>query len=142
MRGPHWRKWCPKGAPRFPKGPQRKPKMKPKGLPEFPGKSRKSPPSRPRTSQEPQRRPQDPQRPPKGTQKSSQNDTPKKPKFKMENRCKRHRDSDSTDATLKQHYVENDLGPAECAERLNKQLNEQPSNSGWGTMQPTKILND
>ena len=32
----------------------------------------------------------------------------------------RHRASDSTDPTLKQHCVKNDLGPAECAERLNK----------------------
>ena len=53
-------------------------------------------------------------------QKRHLTDTPKEPKLKIENRCNRHRHSDSTDATLKQHYVENDLGPAECAERLNK----------------------
>ena len=64
-------------------------------------------------------RPQDPQRPPKDTEKSIQTDTPKKPKLQMENRCKRHRDSDFTDATLEQHCVDNGLGPAECAERLN-----------------------
>ena len=124
--------------------------MQPKGLPEFPGKSRKSHPSRPRRSQEtpgiPKGLPRhptaaktasnDPKKSPKGPPNDPQktprdaisihkdlrhsNDTPKEPKLKIENRCNRHRHSDSIDATLKQHYVENDLGPAECAERLNK----------------------
>ena len=52
-------------------------------------------------------------------QKRHLTDTPKEPKLKIENRCNRHRHSDFTNTTLKQHYVENDLGPAECAERLN-----------------------
>ena len=54
------------------------------------------------------------------TPKEAPKTTPKKPKIQIENRRKRHRDSDSTDATLKQDYVENDLGPAECAERSRR----------------------
>ena len=57
----------------------------------------------------------------------------------MENRRKRHRDCDSTDATLKQHYVENDLGPAECAERLNNNNNNNNQRFRWQEP-PGKII--
>ena len=117
--------------------------MAPKGLPEFPGKSQKSLQRRKdpqgtqqqqkdvqraqKVTQRKQMTPKRLQGTPLGSTKASERqqkrhltDTPKEPKLKIENRCNRHRHSDSTDATLKQHYVENDLGPAECAERLNK----------------------
>ena len=45
---------------------------------------------------------------------------PKVPTLEKKNRCDRQRASSFTDATFKQHCFENDLGPAECAERLNK----------------------
>ena len=125
----------PKGLPEFPGKSRKSPPRRPGTSQEPPG-TPKGPPRHPtaakRTSKDPkkspkgppydsQKHPRDALRTHKGVQKTpdenTQNDTPKKPKLKMENRCKRHRDSDSTDATLKQHCVDNDLSLAECAER-------------------------
>ena len=132
-------KMRPKGLPEFP-GKSRKSLPRRPGTSQEPPGSPKGPPRHPtaakRTSKEPKKSPKGPQMTPKrlqgtplGSTKASERqqkrhltDTPKEPKLKIENRCNRHRHSDSTDATLKQHYVENDLGPAECAERLNKHL--------------------
>ena len=127
----------PKGLPEFPGKARKSPQRRPGTSQETPGIP-KGPPRDPtavkRTSKDPKKSPKGPQMTPKrlqgtplGSTKASERqqkrhltDTPKEPKLKIENRCNRHRHSDSIDATLKQHYVENDLGPAECAERLNK----------------------
>ena len=76
------------------------------------------------------------QGPPSGPK--GKNDTPKKPKLQKENRCNRHRANHSIDTTLKQRCVENDLGPAECAER-----SAAPPGDGVLDLRPkwTKILN-
>ena len=96
-----------KGPPRHPTDTKRTPK------------TQKSHPKDPQvTPKESKGRPQDPQRPPK-TPKNAAKTTSQRNQNLIENRSKRHRDSDSTDATLKQYCVENDLSPAECAERVN-----------------------
>ena len=103
------------------------------GDPWDPQRTLKGPHSSQKDVQRAQKSPKGPQMTPKrlqgtplGSTKASERqqkrhltDTPKEPKLKIENRCNRHRHNDSIDATLKQHYVENDLGPAECAERSN-----------------------
>ena len=109
----------PKDVPGIPREPQRTPKARISNQKDL----RRPPKVSPRTPNDPRRSPRDALRTHKSLQKTPQ-EAPKttrnKPKIQIENRRKRHRDSDSTDATLKQDYVENDLGPAECAERLNK----------------------
>mgnify|MGYP001233387209 CR=1 FL=1 len=99
------------GRPKTPKTDSKHPRMTPKGI---------------------QGTPSGPTNASKRHAKSTQNDTPKKPKLQMENRCKRHRHSDSTDANLKQHCVDNDLGPAECAERLNNLLEPYSCTNCYG----------
>ena len=127
----------PKGLPEFPGKSRKSHPSRPRRSHETPGIP-KGPPRHPTAaktaSNNSKSHPKDLQMTPKRLQgtplastkaskrhpKRHSNDTPKEPKLKIENRCNRHRHSDSTDATFKQHYVENDLGPAECAERLNK----------------------
>ena len=129
-------KWNQKASRTFPENPGNRPRgaqgrsRRPLGSPKDPQGTPQQPKGHPKS---PKRSPKGPQMTPKrlqGTplgytkaserqQKRHLTDTPKEPKLKIENRCNRHRHSDSTDATLKQHYVENDLGPAECAERFN-----------------------
>ena len=129
-------KWSQKVSRNFPENPGNRTRAaqggprRPLGSPKDPQGTPQQPKQRPMT---PKSHPKDLQMTPKRLQgtplastkaskrhpKRHSNDTPKEPKLKIENRCNRHRRSDSTDATIKQHYVENDLGPAECAERLN-----------------------
>ena len=143
----------PKGLPEFPGKSRKSAPRRPGTTEERPG-TPKRPPRHPTaakmTSKDPKKSPKAPPNDPKrtpsdalGIQKASkrhpkkhQKDTPKEPKLKMENRCKSHRDSDSTNATLKQHCVDNDLSPAECAERLNP----PPPRRGWSVLDSTQIL--
>ena len=111
--------------PGTPKRPPRHPTAA-KMTSKDPKKSPKAPPN------DPKRTPSDAlgiQKASKRHPKKHQKDTPKEPKLKMENRCKSHRDSDSTNATLKQQCVDNDLSPAECAERLNNRSLASPYGS-------------
>ena len=99
----------PQGTPKHPRGRRRTSKCHPKYIQMISKTLQKEPFGHTKVS--------------KRHEKHTQDDTPKKPKLKTENRCNRYRDSSSNDATSKQQCVENDLGPAECAERLNKVFN-------------------
>ena len=123
-----------KSAPGRPGTTQERPGT-PKGSPMYPTAAKitsKDPKKYPKAPpNEPKRTPRDAvgiQKASKRHPKNHQKDTPKEPKLKMENRCKSHRDRDSTNATLNQQCVDNDLSPAECAERLNKTVS---SLAGW-----------
>ena len=124
-------KWTQKASQKFPENPGNRPRGA-QGRPRRPLGSPKDPQGTQQTPNDSQKTPRDALRIHKGLRKATKRhltDTPKEPKLKIENRCNRHRDSDSIDATLKQHCVDNELGPAECAERLNKKITRAASPS-------------
>ena len=87
----------------------------PKGAPKTPKKAPKGPPNEPQAT--PSAALGSPNAPKRHLKRH-----PKVPTLEKKNRCDRQRASSFTDATFKQHCFENDLGPEECAERLNKNV--------------------
>ena len=98
----------PRDAPTPPKDP--------KGCPRDPHKTQKEP-QRPQKNHPKQ--PKMLQRTSRDTSRAQKNDHPKEPQLKKGNRSNNQCASTTTDTTLKQHCIGNDLGPAECAERLD-----------------------
>ena len=108
----------PKSSPGTDKGSLGDP-GDPKGVPKTQKKAPKAPPN------EPQATPSAAFGSPKASKRHLKRH-PQVPTLEKKNRCDRQRASSFTDATFKQHCFENDLGPAECAERLNKKLMTTP----------------